>query len=278
MSISASDVKQLRDRTGAGMMDCKKALKESGGDLDAAIEYLRKKGQKVAEKRADREANQGIIVTKVTDDGKKAVALELNCETDFVAKNEEFGDHAASFAQTVLDEEITDRDTLYAAQANGTAISEHLKDLVGKIGEKIDIGQFELVKTDGAIVSYVHPGNQLAVLVEFAGPLEDKEVGKDIAMQIAAMNPIAVDRDSVPQERIDEELQIAKEQMINEGKPAEIAEKAAEGKVRKFYEEHVLLEQKFVKDGSITVQEFLKQQNAPTVSSYKRLQLGESGN
>lgn len=278
MSISASDVKELRDRTGAGMMDCKKALTESGGDLDAAIEYLRKKGQKVAEKRADREANQGIIVTKVSGDGNKAVALELNCETDFVAKNEEFAGHAESYAQAVLDGEITDHDNLYKADVSGTSIESHLKDLVGKIGEKIDVGQFEMLKSDGQIFSYVHPGGQLAVLVEFSGKLDNEEVGKDIAMQIAAMNPIALDRDSVPQERIDQELQLAKDQMINEGKPAEIAEKAAQGKVRKFYEEHVLLEQKFVKDGSISVQEFLKQQGAPTIASFKRLQLGESGN
>ncbi len=278
MSISASDVKELRDRTGAGMMDCKKALKESGGDLDGAIEYLRKKGQKVAEKRADREANQGVIVTKVSADGKKGVALELNCETDFVAKNEEFAGHAESYAEAVLEGDITDRDTLYETEVKGTTIASHLKDLVGKIGEKIDVGQFALIKTDGQIVSYVHPGAQLGVLVEFAGSLDNEEIGRDIAMQIAAMNPIAVNRDSVPQERIDQELELAKEQMISEGKPAEIAEKAAQGKVRKFYEEHVLLEQKFVKDGTVSVQEHLKQQGAPTATSFKRLQLGESGN
>lgn len=278
MSISAADVKKLRDRTGAGMMDCKKALSESGGDLDAAIEYLRKKGQKVAAKRADREANQGVIVTQVSDDGKKGVALELNCETDFVAKNEEFEGHAKSYAQAVLKGDITDRDSLYSADVGGTAISDHLKDLVGKIGEKIDVGQFELIKSNGHVVSYVHPGNQLAVLVEFDSSLNGQdETGRDIAMQIAAMNPISLDRDSVPQERIDQELQYAKEQMVAEGKPEEIAEKAAHGKVRKFYEEHVLLEQKFVKDGSISVQEFLKQQNAPNISSFKRLQLGGGG-
>lgn len=275
MSISAADVKKLRERTGAGMMDCKKALNESNGDLDAAIDYLRKKGQKVADKRSDREANQGVIVTKVSDDGKKGVALELNCETDFVAKNEEFAGHAESYAEAVIENDIQDHNTLYSTSVNGTAVSEHLKDLVGKIGEKIDIGQFEVVKTDGQIVTYVHPGNQLAVLVEFNGSLDgNEEAGRDIAMQIAAMNPIAVDRDSVPQERITQELEIAKDQMISEGKPAEIAEKAAQGKVRKFYEEHVLLEQKFVKDGSITVQEFLKQQKAPDIASFKRLQLG----
>ncbi len=275
MSISAADVKKLRDRTGAGMMDCKKALKESGGDLDAAIDYLRKKGQKVADKRSDREANQGVIVTKISDDGKKGVALELNCETDFVAKNEEFVGHAKSYAEAVLENDIQDADALYNTNVNGTAVSEHLKDLVGKIGEKIDIGQFKLVKTEGHIVTYIHPGNQLAVLVEFNGSLDgNEETGRDIAMQIAAMNPIAVDRESVPEERVKQELEIAKDQMISEGKPAEIAEKAAQGKVRKFYEEHVLLEQKFVKDGSITVQEFLKQQKAPNIASFHRLQLG----
>ena len=275
MSISASDVKELRDRTGAGMMDCKKALAESNGDMDKAIDFLRKKGQKVSEQRADREANQGIIVSKLSDDRKKVVALELNCETDFVAKNEDFIQDAQDFAALVYEKEHTDMDAFKQDSLNGTVVADKLQDMVGKIGEKIDVSRFELIKTDGEIVVYMHPGNQLAVLVEFSAPLADQDLGKDIAMQIAAMQPIAITRDGVDDSLIQKELEIAKEQLINEGKPAEIAEKAAQGKVRRFYEERVLLEQKFVKDGSITVNEFLKSHNAPEVLSFKRIQLGE---
>ena len=275
MSISAADVKALRDRTGAGMMDCKKALAEANGDMDAAIEILRKKGQKVSEKRADREANQGLIVTHISDDGTKAVALALNCETDFVARNDEFIQSANDFAKVAYDNEISDVETLKKAELQGRTIEEHLKELVGKIGEKIEISRLELVKTEGTIVSYIHPGNQLAVLVDFSDGV-DVNVGKDVAMQIAAMNPIAVRKEEVPTDVVDKEIEIAKEQLINEGKPMEIAEKAAKGKLRRFYEERVLLDQKFVKDSSVSVRDYLKNNNASDVKSFYRLQLGES--
>jgi len=274
MSITAADVKSLRDQTGAGMMDCKKALTEANGDMAAAIELLRKKGQKVSEKRADREANQGLIVSRISDDRKKAVALELNCETDFVAKNEEFIQYATDFAGLVFDEEPADRETLLQSKINNLTVADMIKDLVGKIGEKIDIGRFELLKSDGQIYDYIHPGNQLCVLVEFEGGVDSPDIAKDVAMQIAAMNPIAVNRDEVDASVIEKEKEIAREQLINEGKPAEIAEKAAIGKMRRFYEERVLLEQKFVKDGTLSVQEYLKQSGAPLVSSFIRIQLG----
>ncbi|MEX0772133.1 MAG: translation elongation factor Ts [Balneolales bacterium] len=276
MSISASDVKELRDRTGAGMMDCKKALSEANGDMDAAIEFLRKKGQKVSEQRADREANQGIIVSKLSEDGKKAVALELNCETDFVAKNEAFIKDANDMADLVYNKEITSLEALKSEKLNGTLVSDKLQDMVGKIGEKIDVSRIELIKSDGEIIVYMHPGNQLAVLVEFGSSLGNKELGKDVAMQIAAMHPIAIDRDGVDDTIIQKEQEIAKEQLMNEGKPEHIAEKAAQGKIRRFYEERVLLEQKFVKEGSVTVSEYLKGQDAPDVVSFKRIQLGEN--
>ncbi|MEX1137386.1 MAG: translation elongation factor Ts [Balneolales bacterium] len=276
MSISASDVKELRDRTGAGMMDCKKALSEANGDMDAAIEFLRKKGQKVSEQRADREANQGIIVSKLSEDGKKAVALELNCETDFVAKNEAFIKDANDMADLVYNKEITNLEALKSEKLNGTLVSDKLQDMVGKIGEKIDVSRIELIKSDGEIIVYMHPGNQLAVLVEFGSSLGNKELGKDVAMQIAAMHPIAIDRDGVDDTIIQKEQEIAKEQLMNEGKPEHIAEKAAQGKIRRFYEERVLLEQKFVKEGSVTVSEYLKGQDAPDVVSFKRIQLGEN--
>jgi elongation factor Ts len=276
MSISAADVKKLRDMTGAGMMDCKKALAETNGNMEEAVEYLRKKGQKVSAQRADREAKQGIIVTHIGQDGKKAVALELNCETDFVARNEEFQENAETFAKIAFDKNINDAEALKTESYNGITIAKQLETLVGKIGEKIDISNVNILTTDGQIVSYIHPGSQLAVLVEFEGALADEEVGKDVAMQIAAMSPIAATRDEVDSSVLDKEREIAKEQLINEGKPENIAEKAAEGKMRRFFEERVLLEQKFVKDGSVSVSEYLKQKGAPSVRSFKRLQLGEN--
>lgn len=275
MSISAADVKKLRDMTGAGMMDCKKALADANGDFEAAVEYLRKKGQKVSEQRADRDANQGVIVTYISDDAKKAVALELNCETDFVGRNEDFIATAERFAKLAFDQQVSDLDTFRTLKLDGLEISEHLKQMVGKIGEKIDVSRIELVNTSGSVMSYIHPGAQLAVLVEFAGPAS-AEVGKDVAMQIAAMNPIAVNKEDVDASVLDKELEIAKEQLINEGKPAEIAEKAAHGKIRRFYEERVLNEQKFVKDGSITVREYVKSNGAPEIVSFNRIQLGDN--
>ena len=274
MAISAADVKALRDRTGAGMMDCKKALAESGGDMDKAIEYLRKKGQKISEKRADREANQGTVVTRISEDGKKAIGLALNCETDFVARNEDFVAQAELFASVAFENGLSDVDAVKAAKANGLAISEHIKEMTGKIGEKIDISAVELLESEGSIVAYIHPGNQLAVLASFAGDLADEAVGRDVAMQIAAMNPIATTKDEVPADVVEKEIEIATELLINEGKTPEIAEKAARGKLRRFYEERVLTEQKFVKDGSISVKQYLKNSGAPDIVTFKRLQIG----
>lgn len=276
MSISAADVKTLRDRTGAGMMDCKKALTEANGDMDEAVEILRKKGQKVADKRADREANQGVIISIVSEDGKKAAAVELNCETDFVARNEEFSTSATDFAQIVFDNQIADIDALKASAYKNITVAQRLEELTGKIGEKIDISKAIYLESDGTLVEYIHPGNQLVTLVEFDGEVSDAEAAKDVAMQVAAMKPVATHRDEVSQDLLDKELEIAKEQLINEGKTPEIAEKAAIGKIRRFYEENVLLEQKFVKDASMTVQAYLKSKGVPTVRTFKRLQLGEN--
>jgi len=276
MSISAKDVKSLRDKTGAGMMDCKKALKESDGDMDKAIDFLRKKGQKVSEKRADREADQGLILSRINDDATKAVLIEINCETDFVARNEDFQNQAEKFLDTAFENEIGSVADLLEQEVDGTTIAKHLESMVGKIGEKIEINKVVLVKTDGGLVDYIHPGNQLGVLVEFEGQIEDDQIGKNVAMQIAAMNPLAVVRDNVDATVVEKELEIAKEQLINEGKPEEIAEKAAKGKLRRFYEERVLLEQKYVKDNGISVKEYLEQNDAPLVRSFHRLQLGES--
>lgn len=275
MSISAADVKKLRDMTGAGMMDCKKALSEANGDFDSAVEILRKKGQKVADKRADREAKEGLILTRISDDTKKAVAIEINCETDFVARNEDFQAQANAFLDAAFDNDTADVDDLLAIEVDGRSIADHLQDMTGKIGEKIQISKTILATTEGALVSYIHPGNQLGVLVEFDGPIADEEIGKDVAMQVAAMKPIAVTEAEVDASVVEKELEIAKEQLINEGKPAEIAEKAAQGKLRRFYEERVLLNQKFVKDNGVSVKKYLQDSGAPLAVAFHRIQLGE---
>ena len=275
MSISAADVKKLRDMTGAGMMDCKKALSEANGDFDQAVDLLRKKGQKLADKRADREAKEGLIITRISDDAKKASTIEINCETDFVARNEDFQNTADSFLNAAFDNNIDNVSDLLAFKLNGKTIADKLQEMTGLIGEKIQISTTVLATTDGTLISYIHPGNQLGVLVEFDGDLTDAEIGKDVAMQVAAMKPIAVTQDEVDASVVEKELEIAKEQLINEGKPAEIAEKAAVGKLRRFYEERVLLNQKFVKDNSVTVKEYLEQNGAPLAKSFHRIQLGE---
>lgn len=275
MSISAKDVKELREQTGAGMMDCKKALEEAGGDFEKATEILRKKGQKLSEKRADREANQGLVVSRVSEDGSKAAALEINCETDFVARNDDFHNRADQFLDLVYEREIGSVEELLETELDGLTVADHLKDMVGKIGEKIKINRVILVKSEGELISYIHPGNQLGVLVEFEGKLDDEEVGKDVAMQVAAMKPLAVNRDGVDSSVVEKELEIARDQLLNEGKPEEIAEKAAQGKLRRFYEERVLLEQKFVKDNSMSVREYLEENETPLVKSFHRLQLGD---
>ncbi|MDR9366851.1 MAG: translation elongation factor Ts [Balneolaceae bacterium] len=276
MSISAKDVMKLREATGAGMMDCKKALTEADEDFDRAVEILRKKGQQVSEKRADREANQGLILINISDDHSKAAAIEVNCETDFVARNDDFQASAQSFLDVAFEKEIGSIDELKQQEIDGLTIAKHLDEMVGKIGEKIKIGRVLFIESSGDLVKYIHPGNQLGVIVEFESSIDDADVAKDVAMQIAAMNPLAVTRDGVDTSIVEKELEIAKEQLLNEGKPAEIAEKASQGKLRRFYEERVLLEQKFVKDNGISVKEYLEQNDAPLVRSYHRLQLGEA--
>jgi len=276
MSISAKDVMKLRQATGAGMMDCKKALAEADGDFDKAVEVLRKKGQKVSEKRADREAEEGVVLIKISDDHTKASAIELNCETDFVARNDDFQAKGEAFLNAAFDNEAKSVEEIKKLEVDGLSIEKHLETMVGKIGEKIEISKVIYINTSGHLIKYIHPGNQLGVIVEFESELADEEIGKDVAMQVAAMNPIAVTRDGVDATLVEKELEIAKEQLINEGKPEEIAEKAAKGKLRRFYEERVLLEQKFVKDNGVSVKEYLEQNDAPLATSFHRIQLGES--
>lgn len=241
------------------MMDCKKALEEAGGDFEAAVELLRKKGQKVAAKRADREANEGLIVTSLSGDGKKGALAEINCETDFVARNDDFQQFAESVVQIVLNEEPDDLDALNGREyRDGKTVEQAVVELTGKIGERIDIRRFALLKSEGGrIVSYVHPGARLGVLVEVHGNGQVEDAGTDVAMQIAAMNPIATRKEDVPEELREKEMDIAREAAKNEGKPEHIIDRIAEGKLERFFKDHVLIEQPFVKDSSMSVKEML---------------------
>ena len=276
MAISAQDVKRLREVTGVGMMDCKKALEESNGDFDAAIDILRKKGQKVAAKRADREAKEGLIVTALADDGRRGAIAEVNCETDFVARNDEFSAFAAEIAEIVLREQPVDLEALRAVSyRDGRSLGEAITDLTGKIGEKIDVRRFHVLQSDGGrIVSYIHPGSRLGVLVDVSGSGDVDEAGRDVAMQVAALNPIAATRDDVPQAVREKELEIGRETARNEGKPDHIIDRIAQGKLERYYKDNVLVEQPFVKDASITVSDMLKSRSTD-VRRFVRFALGD---
>ncbi|HMB92123.1 MAG TPA: translation elongation factor Ts [Rhodothermales bacterium] len=276
MAISAQDVKRLRDMTGVGMMDCKKALQEADGDFDKAVEILRKKGQKVADKRSDREANEGLIVTQVSDDEQTGVIVEVNCETDFVARNDDFQAFANDMADLALREQPADLDAFKDLEyQDGRTVGESIIDLTGKIGEKIDVRRFEVLKSDGGkIVSYIHPGSRLGVLVDVHGNGNLDDAGRDVAMQVAALNPIATTSEEVPQDVKDKEMEIAREAARNEGKPEHILDRIATGKLERYYKDNVLVNQPFVKDASMTVAEMLKQAGA-SIRTYVRFALGD---
>lgn len=272
-TITAADVNKLRQQTGAGMMDCRKALVESDGDFEKAVDYLRKKGQKVAALRSDRETKEGVIIAKVAADGKSGVIVGLGCETDFVAKNEDFVKFAQSIVELALSKGIKTLEDLNAAELDGATVADKVNDQVAKIGEKITLNKFEFVEA-GGVTAYIHGNYRMGVLVAFSKPVSE-ETGKDIAMQIAAMNPIAVDADSVPADVIAREKEIAVEQVKAEGKPAEMAEKIAAGKVNKFFKESTLLQQAFVKDNNKSVADYLKSVDADLkVFGFKRIALG----
>jgi len=275
MSISAKQVKELRDATGVGMMDCKEALQEADGDFDEAVSILRKKGQEVASDRSTKEADEGLIVTAVADDGKTAAIVEVNCETDFVARNDEFQAFADRVAERVLAAAPSDLDELKALSYEDDAtIEDELVALTGKIGEKLAIRRFDLLKSDdGPIISYIHPGSKLGVLVDVDGEGDLEDAGRDVAMQVAALDPIAVTRDEVPEDVIEEEKDVARESAINEGKPEHVIDQIVEGKLDRFFEDHVLLEQAFVKDSSVSVQEMLDDADA-SVNRFVRYALG----
>lgn len=277
INISAADVNKLRQMTGAGMMDCKKALQETEGDFDKAIDYLRKKGQKVAEKRADRDANEGIVLAKTTEDNTYGAVVMVNCETDFVGKTEEF----KQFGKDLIDLGVQNRaknvDDLLVLKIGAITVAEKLSEMLGKTGEKIQIAHFECIES-AYVTAYNHFGNRLATVIGLNKNdiAEVKEIGHELAMQVAAMSPIAVDKDDVDPKAIEREVEIGKEQARQEGKPEEMLEKIAVGKLAKFFKERTLLNQDFVRDGKKTVRQYLADTNKDLmVTGFKRLMLGE---
>ena len=271
-NISASDVGKLRKQTGSGMMDCKKALVEANGDFDLAVDILRKKGQKVAAKRADRQAMEGVVIAKNNDTNSKAILISLNCETDFVAKNEDFIAIAQDILDTAVSADLSSAEAIHDLKlSNGMTVAEKVLEQTGVIGEIIEISA-QLIE-DVQVSSYIHAGNRLATLVGF-NATTDLQVARDVAMQVAAMNPLAVDKDGIDQETIDRELEIAKDLARQEGKPEEMLEKIAFGRLNKFYKENTLLNQAFIKDGKKTVAQYLKDQDdSLSVTCFKRVGL-----
>ncbi len=276
MAISAQDVKKLREMTQAGMMDCKRALEEADGDFEKAIDILRKKGRKVSEKRKDREAKEGLIVAKIADDNKRGIIVEVNCETDFVARNEVFAQFADDVAALILRAQPVDLDALKALDfKDGRTAGEALTDLTGKIGEKLGIRRFQILRSDqGQVISYIHPGARLGVLIDLQGNGHLEAAGRDVAMQVAALNPVATRREEVSQEVQEKELDIGREAARNQGKPEHIIDRIATGKLERYFKDHVLVEQPFVKDASRTVKQMLQQAEAD-VRTFVRFALGD---
>jgi len=275
MAITAAEVNKLRQQTGAGMMDCKNALVESNGDFEMAIDILRKKGQKIAAKRGDNEAKEGLIFAQTTADGTAGVILTLNCETDFVAKNENY----INFVQSIMDIALANlpesAEALKALPYNDKlSVEEKITEQVGVIGEKLDLSMYAKL-TAAKVAAYNHPGNQLATLVALnSGSDVAEDAGKQVAMQIAAMNPIALNKDGVDARTIERELEIGKELAIQEGKPAEMAEKISQGRLNKFFQENTLLSQAFVRDNKLTVEQFLdSSEKGLTVTAFHRFSL-----
>ncbi len=271
-TITAADINKLRQQTGAGMMDCRKALTESNGDFEAAIDYLRKKGQKVAALRGDREAKEGVVIAKTTEDNKTGFIINVSCETDFVSKNAEYVEFAKSIMDAAITNNVKSIEELNSIKIGDDSVADKLNEQVAKIGEKISVSKFERVEAE-FVSAYIHGANRMGVLVGFNKNAGD--AGKDIAMQIAAMNPIAVDQSSVAPEVIAREKNIALEQVKAEGKPAEMAEKIAMGKINKFFKDSTLLAQPFVKDANKSVSDYLKSIDADLkVLGFKRVALG----
>jgi len=275
-NITAADVNKLRQQTGAGMMDCKKALVEAEGDFEKAIEILRKKGQKVANSRADREANEGVVLAQTNLDGTKAYAIMLNCETDFVAKNQEIIDFTKSLLKIGVEKGCTTAEELLGTDMNGRSVQDNITDMIGKTGEKLELNRFEVVAGSRAF-AYIHQGNRLSSIAAFNQPASEKidQLGKEVVMQIAAMSPVAIDKDDVDPKIIEKELEIGMELARQEGKPENMVEKIAQGKLNKFFKESTLLNQESIMDSKKTVGQILKEtHNDLTVVAFKRLALG----
>jgi elongation factor Ts len=271
--INAADVAKLRRVTLAGMMDCKKALEEADGNFDKAIEIIRKKGQAVANKRADRDATEGVVLSKVSADGKLGAIIVLNSETDFVAKNADFQALAVKILDIALTGKPGNLEELKSLTLDGGKIGDKIVEYVGIIGEKLDLSYYEKIEA-AHVQAYIHPGNKLATLVGFTKAGVDIQVYKDVAMQIAAMNPVAVDKDFVPESVIAQEIEIGKEQARRDGKPEDMLEKIAQGKLAKFFKESTLLNQDFVKDNKMTIKQYLQSANKElTVTDFKRYSL-----
>ena len=281
MGITTEDIKKLRENTGAGMMDCKRALEETKGDMKAAVEYLRKKGAAVAVKRADRAAKEGMIVTRVSADRKTGVVVEVNCETDFVGRSDDFVAFANAVAAAVEHSRPASIEALLGSVGtDGKLLSALLNDLLAKVGEKIEVRRMKLLQSpDGMISNYTHMGSKIGVLVELRGLTQEQSertTGRDIAMQIAAMNPLVVTREKVDSSTVDREIEIYKTQAKNEGKPEQILEKIAKGRLEKFFQEMALVEQMYIKDQGKTVNEVLHEAGpAVSVVQFVRYHLGE---
>ena len=272
MKITASEVNKLRQSTGAGMMDCKKALEESQGDFDKAIEVLRKKGQKVAANRADRDSSEGVVLAKVNADNTSGIIISLNCETDFVAKNDDYIQLAQKMAHQALN--FSDKDAFLGSDFDGMKVSEKLLEQTGVIGEKIEIGGFKILRAP-YVGSYIHAGNKIATLVGLSTVISNAaEVSKNVAMQAAAMNPIALNEDGVDASIIEKEIEIAKDQLRQEGKPEAMLDNIAKGKMKRFFKDNTLVNQDYIKDSKLSVASYVKSVGDTEVTAFERVALG----
>lgn len=275
MAITASEVNKLRQQTGAGMMDCKNALVEANGDFEVATDLLRKKGQKIAAKRGDNDANEGFVLAQASSDAKTGVIMTLNCETDFVAKNASFGTFVQSLMDIALSNKPSSTEEMKALKFDDKlSVEEKIVEHIGVIGEKLVLSNYSLISAD-KVVAYNHPGNQLATIVALnSGSEVAEDAGKQVAMQVAAMNPLALNKEGIDQSTIDRELEVGKELAIQEGKPAEMADKIAQGRLNKFFAESTLLSQPFVRDNKLSVEQFLNSsEKGLTVVDFKRFSL-----
>ena len=274
MAITTALIKELRERTGAGMLDCKKALEENGGDIEKAIDWLREKGIAKAAKKSGRVAAEGLVFAAVSADRKKGAILEFNSETDFVAKNDEFKNFGEKLVQLSLEHDLTSEDELKAFELEGKKVEDNLTELIAKIGENMNIRRLKLVSTDGFIETYIHLGGKIGVLLNVSGEAtpENVEKAKGVAMHVAAMDPKYLNSDQVTADDLEREKEIARHQLQQEGKPENIIEKILDGKMRKFYEENCLVNQKYVRDDSVTIEKFI----APSsIISFDRFKVGE---